>query len=74
MHTAQPNNICPCVAVIRLSSISGIQPREWVGRVAAMIFDMTNEVSVLVCDLYVAEMISYGPIGNNQVSARTLPV
>lgn len=74
MHAAQTNDICPSVTVIWLSSISGIQPREWVGRVAAMILDMPNEMSVLVCDLYVAEVIGYSPIGNNQVSARTLPV
>ena len=75
MHATQPNDICPSVTVIRLSSISGIQPCERMGRVAAMILDMPNKMSVLVCDLYVAEVIGYGPIGNNQVSARvrTLP-
>lgn len=56
--------------MIWLSSISGVQPGERMVWVTTVIFDMSNEMSVLVCDLYVAKMVGDGPVSNDQISAQ----
>lgn len=56
--------------MIWLSSISGVQPGERIIWVTTVIFDMSNEMSVLVCDLYVAKMVGDGPVSNDQISAQ----
>lgn len=37
--------------------------------VPAMIFDVPDEMSMLVCDLHCPDMLSDSPISNHQVSA-----
>ena len=64
MHTTQPNNVCPPVAMERLSSIGGIQSGERVRWIAPMVFDMPNQVPILVCDLHIAKVVGNRPVSN----------
>lgn len=62
VHAAQANDICASVTVERLSSIGGVQSGKRMIWIAAMVLDMTYQVTVLVCDLHIAKVGSHCPI------------
>ena len=37
--------------------------------VFAVVFDVSKKVSMFICDLYLPNMLSYGPVRNHKVSA-----
>lgn len=74
MHTAQPNDVCAPVAVEGLCSICRVEPGQRVVRVPTMILDMPNQMSILVGDLDLADVLCNGPVCKYEVPARVVRV